>query len=141
VSVEGNIATVRALAEAVSKPDWVTFEALIDSNCEWTSVASGRVMRGVRELLDGWRAMAEAFPDLSVEIVTIIGQGELVANEWSAGGTHLGPLPRPDGGEYRPTGRAFTRRGVGVVEFRDGRVVRYRDYFDRQTLSEQLQLE
>ena len=37
-----------------------------------------------------------------------------------------------------PTGRSFARTGVGIVELRDGQIVRYRDYFDRLTMTEQL---
>jgi hypothetical protein len=59
--------------------------------------------------------------------VTLIGQGDLVANEWSARGTHDAPLPRPDGGHYAPTGRSFARSGVGMVELRDSKIVGYRD--------------
>ena len=40
-----------------------------------------------------------------------------------------------------PTGSAFARTGVGMIELRDGKIVRYRDYFDRQTMTEQLGLE
>ena len=79
------------------------------------------------------------FPDFHVESVTLFGAGELVANEWSARGTHQGALERPEG-IYPPTGRAFARTGVGIVELRDGKIIRYRDYFDRLTMIEQLGL-
>jgi ketosteroid isomerase-like protein len=82
-----------------------------------------------------------AFPDFSVASVMLIGQGELVANEWSARGTHTGPLPRADGGHEEPTGRSFARTGVGIVEVRNNHIVRYRDYFDEQTLTQQLGLD
>ena len=65
----------------------------------------------------------------------------LVANEWSARGTHDGPLTRPDGGHQAPTGRTFVHTGVGIVELRDGKIIRYRDYFDRQTMADQLGLD
>jgi ketosteroid isomerase-like protein len=104
-------------------------------------VPSGRTIRGVKELVDGCRTFTTAFPDFSVESVTLIGQGDLVANEWSARGRHDGPPPRTDGGNYEPTGRSFARTGVGIVEVRDGKIVRYRDYFDRQAMTEQLGLD
>jgi ketosteroid isomerase-like protein len=84
--------------------------------------------------------LTTAFPDFSVASVTLIGQGDLVANEWSARGTHTGPLPRADGGADEPTGRSFARTGVGIVEVRNNQIVRYRDYFDRQTMTDQLGL-
>jgi limonene-1,2-epoxide hydrolase len=32
----------------------------------------------------------------------------------------------------------FARTGVGIVELREGKIVRYRDHFDRQTMADQL---
>lgn len=141
MSVQDNIEVVRRVAEALTNRDWAAFDALVAEDCEWTIVPSGRTIRGVKELVDGYRTFTTAFPDFSVESVTLIGQGALVANEWSARGTHDGPLPRADGGHHAPTGRSFKRTGVGIVELRDGKIVRYRDYFDRQTMTEQLGLD
>jgi steroid delta-isomerase-like uncharacterized protein len=138
MSVKDNLDVVRKLGEALTNRDWTVFDDLVAEDCEWTDVPSGRTIRGVVELVDACRAFTTAFPDFSVESVTLIGQDDLVANEWSARGTHDGPLPYPDGGHYAPTGRSFARTGVGIVELRDGKVVRYRDYFDRQTMTEQL---
>ncbi len=140
MSVKDNVEVVRKLGEALTNHDWTAFDDLVTEDCEWTDVPSGQTIRGVDELVDVCRAFTTAFPDFSVESVTLIGQGDLVANEWSARGTHDGPLPRPDGGDYPPTGRSFARTGVGIVELRDGKIVRYRDYFDRQTMTEQLGL-
>lgn len=141
VSVENNIEVVRRLGEALSSRDWAVFEELVAEDCEWTDVPSGRTIRGVKELVDACRTFTTAFPDFSVESMTLIGRGDVVANEWSARGTHNGPLPRADGDYYEPTGRSFARTGVGIVELRDGKIVRYRDHFDRQTMVEQLGLD
>jgi steroid delta-isomerase-like uncharacterized protein len=141
VSVDENIDVVRKLGEALTKRDWTAFNDLVAEDCEWIDVASGRTIRGDKELVDACRTFTAAFPNFSVESVTLIGQGDLVANEWSARGTHDGPLQRPDGGHYEPTGRSFSRTGVGIVEVRDGKIVRYRDYFDRRTMTDQLGLE
>ena len=141
VSVEGNIEVVRKLGEALTNRDWTAFGNLVAEDCEWTDVPSGHTINGARELVDACRTFTSAFSDFVVQSVTLIGQNNLVANEWSARGTHDGPLPRPDGGRDEPTGRTFARTGVGIVELLDGRIVRYRDYFDRQTMAEQLGLD
>ena len=141
VSVENNIEVVRRLGEALSSRDWPVFEELVAEDCEWTDVPSGRTIRGIRDLVDACRAFTTAFPDFSVESMTLIGQDDVVANEWSARGTHSGPLPHAAGEPYEPTGRVFARTGVGIVELRDGKIVRYRDHFDRQTMVEQLGLD
>ena len=129
MSVEANIEVVRRFGEALSNRDWNTFRELVAPDCEWTDVPSGHVVRGVDELVELCRIFTAEFPDFRVESTTLIGQGDLVANEWSGRGTHA------------PTGRAFARTGVGIVEVRDDQIIRYRDYFDRQTMTEQLGLE
>jgi steroid delta-isomerase-like uncharacterized protein len=141
MSVEQNIEVVRRFGLALTQRDWEAFDDLVADDCEWTDVPSGETMRGRDELVAGCQRFTAAFPDFSVESVTLLGQGDLVVNEWSARGTHQGPLPGPDGHHYEPTGRSFARRGVGIVEVHNGQIVRYRDYFDRQALTEQLGLE
>ena len=140
MSVRDNIEIVRKLSDALTNRDWAAFGDLVADDCEWTDVPSGHTLRGRDELIAGCKAFTTAFPDFSVESVTVFGQGQLVANEWRGRGTHLGPLARPDGGHHEPTGRSFERTGVGIVELRAGRIVRYRDYFDRETMTQQLGL-
>lgn len=136
---EANIAAVRSVGEALSKRDWEAMEELIAEDVEWVVVPSGVTVKGRHELISMYQKFTSAFPDFHVESVTLIGQGDFVANEWSARGTHEGPLERPEG-TYPPTGRSFARTGVGIVELRDDKIVRYRDYFDRLTMMEQLGL-
>jgi steroid delta-isomerase-like uncharacterized protein len=141
MSVEENIEVVRRFGEALTNRDWAAFNDLVAEDCEWTDVPSGRTLHGREELIAACKTFTTAFPDFSVASVTLIGQGELVANEWSARGTHTGRLPRGDGGHDEPTGRSFARTGVGIVEVRNYQIVRYRDYFDEQTLTQQLGLD
>jgi steroid delta-isomerase-like uncharacterized protein len=140
VTAEDNIEVVRRFSEALTNRDWAALGDLVADDCEWTDVPSGQTLRGRDELIAGCRAFITAFPDFAVESVTVIGQGDVVANEWRGRGTHEGPLPRPGGGRHEPTRRSFERTGVGIVELRDGKIVRYRDYFDRQTMADQLGL-
>jgi steroid delta-isomerase-like uncharacterized protein len=141
MSVEENIEVVRRFGEALTNRDWGGFNDLVAEDCEWTDVPSGLTLHGREELIAACKTFTTAFPDFSVESVTLIAQGDLVANEWSGRGTHLAPLPRPDGGHDEPTGRSFARSGVGIVELRNNQIVRYRDYFDRQTMTQQLGLD
>jgi steroid delta-isomerase-like uncharacterized protein len=129
VSADVNTDVVRRLNRALSDRDWAAFRDLVAEDCEWTNVPSGETIHGVEELIELCRLFTAAFPDFHVESTRLIAEGDLVASEWSGRGTH------------EETGRAFARAGVGIVELRDGVIVRYRDYFDRQTMTEQLGLE
>ena len=141
MSVEENIEVVRRLAETLTKRDWSGFESLLADDLEWTIAPTGLTIHGPAELVKRYRAFTTAFSDVSVVSVNLIGHEDLVAHEWHARGTHDGPLNRPDGSVAAPTGRSFERSGVGMVELRAGKIVRYRDYYDRQTMTEQLGLE
>ena len=141
MSVEENIEVVRRFSQALTDRDWAAFDDLVAEDCEWTDVPSGGIIHGRAELVALCTVITAAFPDFAVESVTLIGQGDLVANEWRGTGTHQAALPRPDGGVHEPTGRSFVRTGVGIVEVRVGQIVRYRDYFDRLTMTEQLGFE
>jgi steroid delta-isomerase-like uncharacterized protein len=129
VSTGANAEVVRRLNRALTERDWEAVRELVAEDCEWTDVPSGETIHGVEALIGLCRVFTAAFPDFRVESTRLIAEGDLVASEWSGRGTH------------EETGRAFARTGVGIVELRDGRIVRYRDYFDRQTMTEQLGLE
>lgn len=88
---------------------------------------------GATEFQVGSREFVEAFPDLFVEIDNLIVAEPFVVIEWRARGTNLGAI-----GEHVPTGRASTRRGVGVAEVHDGKITKYRDYFDRVWMLQQI---
>ncbi len=140
MSVEDNIEVVRRLMQTLSDRDWEGFAACIADDCEWTSVPVGTTRHGPAELIEGYRVFTTTFPDFTVEAITLIGQGDIVANEWSAQGTHRGPFLRR-GKTHAPTGRPFHRTGVGIVQVRDGKIVSYRDYYDRETMAQQLGLD
>jgi steroid delta-isomerase-like uncharacterized protein len=124
--VSAGTEVVRRFGEALTNRDWDAFRDVVAEDCEWTDVPSGEVIHGVEALIDLCRNFTAGFPDFRVESVNLIGQGDLVANEWRGRGTHA------------KTGRGFVRTGVGMVEVRDGKITAYRDYFDRQTMTDQV---
>jgi ketosteroid isomerase-like protein len=89
--------------------------------------------RGPQAMIDGLRAFHEAFPDGKGEIVDLHVDNAVVVVEWRMSGTNTGPMNGAP-----PTNRAFARRGCSIAVVRGGKIVAYRDYFDRQTLADQL---
>lgn len=131
---------IRELYDAFNRRDWDTVRQLVAEDCEWVVMSSGRVTRGGSELAQASQPFwTIAFPDLRVEILNLVSEGDTVVVEWSAGGTMRGPLQRPEGW-YPATGRTFRRRGCLVAELRGSKIVRYRDYFDAKTLLDQVGL-
>jgi steroid delta-isomerase-like uncharacterized protein len=126
---------IRRLWDAINARDYTTVAGLIEPECRWVSVGSGRTVIGPEAMVLGLLKFADAFPDGRGEILNLVAVDETVVVEWVVRGTNAGPYEdRP------PTGRRFERRGCSVAEVRAGKIVGYRDYFDRLTLTEQLGL-
>jgi steroid delta-isomerase-like uncharacterized protein len=79
------------------------------------------------------------FPDLSFEMRKQYIRDDLVVQEWTARGTHLGKMSR-SGMEVEPTRRTVEYRGMDVIPIRDGLVARKDVYSDGVTLLRQLGL-
>jgi steroid delta-isomerase-like uncharacterized protein len=79
------------------------------------------------------------FPDLSFETRRQYVRDDLVVQEWTARGTHLGKMSR-SGIDVEPTRRSVEYRGMDVIPIRDGLVARKDVYSDGVTLLRQLGL-
>ena len=79
------------------------------------------------------------FPDLTFEARRQYLREDLVVQEWTACGTHLGRMTRA-GIAVEPTGRAVDYRGMDIIPLRNGLVARKDVYSDSITLLRQLGL-
>ena len=79
------------------------------------------------------------FPDLSFETRRQYIREDLVVQEWTATGTHLGKMTRA-GLEVEPTRKHVDYNGMDVIPIRDGLVARKDVYSDSITLLRQLGL-
>jgi steroid delta-isomerase-like uncharacterized protein len=79
------------------------------------------------------------FPDLAFETRRQYVREDLVVQEWSATGTHLGKMTRA-GIDVEPTRRRVEYRGMDVIPIREGKVARKDVYSDSITLLRQLGL-
>lgn len=82
----------------------------------------------------------QAFPDIEIEVVGhVIGENR-VAVEWRAKATNSGELPLTHGVTLPPTGKCIDSQGVSIIDFRDGKAVRQREYWDALAMMRQLGL-
>lgn len=129
-------ATVRGMFDALNARDFGRAAGAVSERCRWESVAAETVHEGSSPIAEGLRTFTESFPDLRIEVGNVTAQGDRVVVEWEASGTFTGAPLRGEAAN----GRAFRRRGVAVAEVEGGKIVRYRDYYDRATLLDQLDL-
>jgi steroid delta-isomerase-like uncharacterized protein len=85
------------------------------------------------------RGIFTVFPDLNFETRRAYIRDDLVVQEWTARGTHLGKMSRA-GLEVEPTGKPVEYRGMDVIPIEDGLVARKDVYSDGVTLLRQLGL-
>lgn len=75
-----------------------------------------RPLRGHQETAELFELIQTAFPDCTVEINDMIGEGDKVAVRWTIRGTHTGEYVG-----FPPTGRRVAWREVVIYRFADGK--------------------
>lgn len=91
---------------------------------------------GFREFMDGF---STAFPDLAITVTNQVADETQVATEFTAHGTHTGPLRTP-AGDVPPTGRSVDFTVCEVWTVRDGLLASLRNYQDAGSIMRQLGL-
>ena len=74
-----------------------------------------------------------SFPDLQHTIEGMIEEGDQVAVQFSARGTHQGPWL-----EFPPTGRSIQFTGVTVAHIERDKIVKHYTWWDKMSLVEQI---
>ena len=128
-------AVVSGMFAALNARDYARAAGAIAEHCEWCSVPTETVHRGPGAIVNGLREFVAAFPDWRADVVRVIAAGDLAVVEWESSGTFEQAFRGRE-----PNGKRFRRRGCSVAEIEGGKIVRYRDYYDRVTLLQQLDL-
>jgi steroid delta-isomerase-like uncharacterized protein len=100
---------------------------------------TGDVNVGKDEIGQAISGVFTVFPDLQFETRRQYLRDDLIVQEWTARGTHLGKMTRA-GLEVEPTGQRVEYRGMDVIPIADGKVARKDVYSDGVTLLRQLGL-
>ena len=117
-------------------------EAIVSMHTEdsvFENHVTGDVNVGREEIGRAIDGIFAVFPDLAFETRRAYVREDLVVQEWTARGTHQGPMTR-SGIEVQPTGRKVEYKGMDVIPIRDGLVARKDVYSDSVTLLRQLGL-
>jgi predicted ester cyclase len=93
----------------------------------------GEAVVGPTGFLPYLRLLRGAFPDLKIEILKLVAEGDQLAGHCRVTGTHLGP-----GLVEQITGRAVAFDGMFFAEVRGGQVQEGWNCFDGQTMHDQL---
>ena len=89
-------------------------------------VAAGEPSVGRAQIYSDTAQFFQGFPDAWSRVENLMADGDRAAWEWIGGGTFLGEFYGQP-----PTGNAFEIRGCGFFQFRDGKIVTQRGYWDK----------
>jgi steroid delta-isomerase-like uncharacterized protein len=79
-----------------------------------------------------------AFPDIHLEVLHVLAEGDHVLIHWMGSGTHTERLATLTGETIPPTRRTVSLSGALLFEVREGKVLRVWDYWDQLSLLAQL---
>jgi steroid delta-isomerase-like uncharacterized protein len=123
--------------EAWNSHDAEAIEELVTPDVVWLDPALPEPARGVEEVKDFMRRSWVAFPDLRFTPgpMWLSPHEDSVSWAWRMEGTHRGDIEPPG---FAATGRRIDVDGIDVWDFSEGRIERYRAYYDMAQLAQQL---
>ena len=126
--------------KAMSDGDMDTVRSVFHEDCVSTDFATGQVSKGIdgnMQDVEMWRA---SFGDIKVEAISHTVSGNTVVTEMKFTGTNDGDMPMPDGSSIPATGNTVQMRGCQICEFKDGKMINARQYYDMMGMMAQLGL-
>jgi steroid delta-isomerase-like uncharacterized protein len=111
---------------------------LITEDIVWADPALPEPARGVPAVQEFMRTSFRAFPDLCFgepDPPALAVNGDVVLWAWYMEGTHRGAIDPPG---FAATGQSMHVDGVDQWTMRDGRIARYRAFYDMNDVARQL---
>lgn len=124
-----NAALSAELHARFSRNDLAGALELADDDIEMIGYGLGLNLKGKEAFLNFMQARKTAFPDINVEHTNVVANGDQVAVEFVATGTHTGPLKTPTG-EIPASGNPVTLNVLELHTWRDGKLVKIVQYQD-----------
>jgi steroid delta-isomerase-like uncharacterized protein len=128
----------RRYADAWNECDLLAMAELLTEDIVWADPALAEPVRGIAAVQHFMRTSFRTFPDLRFsepEEPHLSVAGDRVAWAWTMDGTMRGPADPPG---FAPTRRTMHVEGVDLWRMRDGRIARYRAFYDTTDLARQL---
>ncbi len=91
-------------------------------------VAAGEPATGREQIKKDTAEFFKGFPDSWAKVENLMDDGDWAAWEWRGGGTFTGEFYGQS-----PTGKSYELRGCGFFQFKGGKIVFQRGYWDKLT--------
>ena len=122
--MSNHIDTARKFFSAWARQDHAAVLELVHDDVIYQNMPFTEVLRGKEAISNFMTRFGRGMQDIHVELRHIVQSGDVVFHE----GTE----------NYSRKGRRVSLPYVGVFEFKDNKIVGWRDYFDYATLEKQL---
>ncbi|MBK8504240.1 MAG: ester cyclase [Saprospiraceae bacterium] len=127
----------REVHDCFSKNNFDKCVKLASPNVKVTAHAFGMTFNGPEEFRAFMQGFKEAFPDMVVHHDSIVSEGGRVAVEFTAKGTHTGPLKTP-AGVVPPSGKKVELKVAEFYQWNNGRFTSMSNYQDAASLMRQI---
>jgi steroid delta-isomerase-like uncharacterized protein len=136
MSVEANKETVRRFIDEVVNKHQLQAASALATQDYINHDPTGLAMPGLAQNVTGYRS---AFPDLHFTITQMLGEGDLVAVQWTASGTHQQSIAHLTAEFARPaTGKTVTVTGFSLFRFSGDKIAELWNHWDTHHLLGQL---
>src|SRR6266508_802041 len=139
MSAQDNAVLARRIYQLFSEDKFDDVLELVSEDIEAILVPFGQTFHGREGFMQFMHGFKGAFPDLRISVTNQVATDESVVSEFTARGTHNGPLLTP-AGEVPPTGRTVDFIVCEVVQVKHGQIASLHNYQDAASLMRQLGL-
>ena len=132
-----NVKLTKEIHDNFSSNQFEKCANLAAPNVEITAHAFGMTFKGKQEFGHFMQGFKQAFPDMVIRHDSIVGNGNKVAVEFTATGTHTGPLKTPNG-DIPPSGKKVNLKVAEFYEWENGHFTKMKNYQDAADLMRQI---
>jgi steroid delta-isomerase-like uncharacterized protein len=132
-----NINLTQAVHDYFSRNQFDKCVELAAETVQITAYAFGMTFNGREEFRSFMQGFKQAFPDMTITHDNILADGDKVAVEFTARGTHTGPLQTP-AGAIPASGNKVSLNVIEVYEWHNGRFTKMANYQDSGSLMRQI---
>ena len=137
MSAQDNAVLARRIYQLFSDDRYDDVLPLTTEDIEANLIPFGQTFQGREGFINFMMGFKGAFPDLKIAVTNQVATDDHVVSEFTARGTHTGPLLTP-AGEIPPTGRKVDFIVCEVWRIKNGKVASLHNYQDAASLMRQL---
>jgi steroid delta-isomerase-like uncharacterized protein len=139
MSAQDNTVLARRIYQLFSENRLDAVLDLVSEDVETVLVPFGQIFHGREGFMQFMQGFKGAFPDIKIAVTNQVATDDQVVTEFTARGTHTGPLQTP-AGEVPPTGRTVDFSVCEAWRIKNGRLASLHNYQDAASLMRQLGL-